>query len=114
MRTITVYPEFKRLKSENKNAFAVLIDPDSVTPDSIQQIAALCNEASVDFVFMGGSIMVTTHVDVCIQNFKKESNIPVVLFPGSPSQVSPSADALLYLSLISGRNPDLLIGQHVI
>jgi putative glycerol-1-phosphate prenyltransferase len=114
MRTATIYPQLKQLKSENKNAFAVLIDPDGVTPDSIQHIADLCNEAAVDFVFMGGSIMVTTHVDICIQNFKKQSNIPVVLFPGSPSQVSPSADALLYLSLISGRNPDLLIGQHVI
>jgi putative glycerol-1-phosphate prenyltransferase len=114
MRTAIVYPQLKQLKSEGKNAFAVLIDPDSVTPTSIQHIADLCNEAKVDFVFMGGSIMVTTHVDVCIQEFKKQSNIPVVLFPGSPSQVSPSADALLYLSLISGRNPDLLIGQHVI
>ncbi len=114
MQTATIYPQLKQLKSDNKNAFAVLIDPDSVTPTSIQHIAHLCNKAAVDFVFMGGSIMVTTHVDVCIQNFKKESNIPVVLFPGSPSQVSPSADALLYLSLISGRNPDLLIGQHVI
>lgn len=114
MRTAIIYPQLKQLKSENKNAFAVLIDPDSVTPASIQNIAGLCNEASVDFVFMGGSIMVTTHVDTCIQNFKKESDIPVILFPGSPSQVSPSADALLYLSLISGRNPDLLIGQHVI
>jgi putative glycerol-1-phosphate prenyltransferase len=114
MRRAIVYPQLKQLKSEGKNAFAVLIDPDSITPTSIRHIADLCNEAAVDYVFMGGSIMVTTHVDVCIQEFKKQSSIPLVLFPGSPSQVSPSADALLYLSLISGRNPDLLIGQHVI
>ena len=50
----------------------------------------------------------------CIRIFRAESNIPIILFPGSPSQVTPSADAILYLSLISGRNPDLLIGQHVI
>lgn len=114
MQTANVYPLFKQLKTEGKSAFAVLIDPDSITPASVKHIAKLCNEADVDFIFMGGSIMVTTHVDVCIQEFKKESDIPLVLFPGSPSQVSPSADALLYLSLISGRNPDLLIGQHVI
>jgi len=114
MRTATVYPLLKQLKTEGKNAFAVLIDPDSITPASVQQIAVLCNEAKVDFVFAGGSIMVTAHVDLCIREFKKHSNIPVVLFPGSPSQLSPSADALLYLSLISGRNPDLLIGQHVV
>lgn len=110
----TVYPQLQQLKAGGKHAFAVLIDPDSITPDSIKLTAQKCNEAGVDFAFMGGSIMVTAHVDRCIQQFKAESNIPVVLFPGSPSQVSPCADALLYLSLISGRNPDLLIGQHVI
>jgi putative glycerol-1-phosphate prenyltransferase len=52
-------------------------------------------------------------MEQCIQRFRAESNIPIVLFPGSPAQVSPQADALLYLSLLSGRNPDLLIGQHV-
>lgn len=109
-----VYPKLKQLKTEGRHAFAVLIDPDSVTPEAIQHIARKCNDAAVDFVFVGGSITVTTHVDQCIRQFKAESDIPVVLFPGSPAQVSPSADALLYLSLISGRNPDLLIGQHVI
>lgn len=114
MRPGTVYPQLKQLKTDGRHAFAVLIDPDSVTPDSIRLIAERCNDAAVDFVFMGGSIMVTSHVDDCIRRFKEESSIPVTLFPGSPSQLSPCADALLYLSLISGRNPDLLIGQHVI
>ena len=58
--------------------------------------------------------MVSDHWDDCIRSFKSVSDIPVILFPGSPAQVCKSADALLYLSLISGRNPDLLIGQHVI
>lgn len=114
MRPGTVYPQLQQLKADNRHAFAVLIDPDSITPDAIKRTAGLCNEASVDFIFVGGSIMVTAHVDQCIRQFKEESDIPVVLFPGSPAQVSPSADALLYLSLISGRNPDLLIGQHVV
>jgi len=114
MESINVYSRFKELKQNNTHAFAVLIDPDSITPESIEKMAVQCNEAAVDFVFVGGSIMVTAHVDRCIQHFKQNSEIPVVLFPGSPSQVSAYADALLYLSLISGRNPDLLIGQHVI
>ena len=109
-----IYNQFLDLKKLNKHGFAVLIDPDNITPNTISKIAERCNEANVDFVFMGGSIMVTKHVDKCIQQFKKHSNIPVILFPGSPSQISNHADALLYLSLISGRNPDLLIGQHVI
>ena len=57
--------------------------------------------------------MVSNHVDECIKAIKNHTNIPVVLFPGSPSQVSCFADALLYLSLISGRNAEMLIGQHV-
>lgn len=114
MRPGTVYTQLKQLKTDGHHAFAVLIDPDSVTPDSIKYTAEKCNEAGVDLVFVGGSIMVTAHVDDCIRKFKEESSIPVALFPGSPSQVSPFADALLYLSLISGRNPDLLIGQHVV
>ncbi len=109
-----IYQSFQQLKNNNKHAFALLIDPDSVKPETIAGLAKKCNDAGVDYVFMGGSIMVTAHVDSCIQEFKKESDVPIVLFPGSPSQVSAYADALLYLSLISGRNPDLLIGQHVI
>jgi phosphoglycerol geranylgeranyltransferase len=114
MQTGTILPQLTALKKNNSHAFAVLIDPDSVTPESIALTAQRCNENEVDFVFVGGSIMVTAHVDRCIQQFKEESDIPVLLFPGSPAQLSPFADALLYLSLISGRNPDLLIGQHVV
>lgn len=114
MDTGKILSRFRLLKEQGRHAFAVLIDPDSTDPSSIGHIAERCNEAHVDYVFMGGSIMVTSHVDHCIQNFKRESDIPVVLFPGSPSQLSSYADALLYLSLISGRNPDLLIGQHVV
>src|SRR5690606_27430545 len=90
------------------------IDPDSVTPESIRDFAEKCNQYAVDFVFIGGSIMVTAHVARCIQECKSLSSVPVVLFPGSPAQVSSHADALLSPSLISGRNPDLLIRQHVI
>ncbi|MFT4060835.1 MAG: geranylgeranylglyceryl/heptaprenylglyceryl phosphate synthase [Edaphocola sp.] len=110
----TVLTQFQQLKLQSRHAFAVLIDPDSANPQQVGNIARLCNDAKVDYVFMGGSLMVKGQVDACIDTFKAESNIPVVLFPGSPAQVTPSADALLYLSLISGRNPDLLIGQHVV
>jgi putative glycerol-1-phosphate prenyltransferase len=101
-------------RHQQRKAFAVLIDPDKVTLKQVAQIAELCNEAGVDYVFVGGSLMMSQHLDACIQQFKRESAIPVLLFPGSPAQVSPYADALLYLSLISGRNPELLIGAHVV
>lgn len=105
---------FDGLKNNNRHAFAMLIDPDSVQPKNMIHLAEQCEAAGVDFVFLGGSIVITSHVSDCINAFKTVSKIPVVLFPGSPAQVSPEADALLYLSLISGRNPDLLIGQHVV
>src|SRR5690606_5916402 len=110
----SVHTQLTQLKKNAKSAFAVLIDPDSITPQSVVKIAEKCNEAGVDIVLMGGSIMLSSHVDECILQFKSVSKIPVILFPGSPSQVSACADALFYLSLISGRNPDLLIGQHVV
>ena len=79
----------------------------------MQHLARLCNDAGVSYLLMGGSLLMAHQMDLCIQRFKTESDIPVVLFPGSPAQVTPYADALLYLSLVSGRNADLLIGQHV-
>jgi phosphoglycerol geranylgeranyltransferase len=105
--------KLKALKTHNKSGFAVLADPDKIAPAEMQHLARLCNDAGVDYLFMGGSLLMAHQMELCIQRFKSESDIPVVLFPGSPAQVTPYADALLYLSLISGRNPDLLIGQHV-
>jgi phosphoglycerol geranylgeranyltransferase len=101
-------------KKTGKSGFAVLVDPDKVSPKEMPHFAALCNEAGVDYLLMGGSLVLDHEIGQCISRFKAESDIPVILFPGSPAQVTPEADALLYLSLISGRNPELLIGQHVV
>jgi putative glycerol-1-phosphate prenyltransferase len=109
-----ILPELRRRKATRSSAFAVLADPDKIAPSEMPALARLCNDAGVDYLLMGGSLVVMHQMDACIQRFKAESNIPVVLFPGSPAQVTPYADALLYLSLISGRNADLLIGQHVV
>lgn len=109
-----LYHQFETNKKSGKKSFAVLIDPDKVDNEKIDQLLSLAIEAKVDYFFVGGSLVISSHLDECIQQIKADSNIPVLLFPGSPSQVSKYADALLYLSLISGRNPELLIGQHVI
>jgi putative glycerol-1-phosphate prenyltransferase len=114
MSSKSVLNRFVNLRKQNKKAFAVLIDPDNTDMNQIIETAQLCNEAKIDFVFMGGSLMLSNHLDECIKTFKSKSSIPVILFPGSPSQVSKEADALLYLALISGRNPELLIGAHVV
>ncbi len=101
-------------KRHGKKSFAVLIDPDKVNDSNMEQLIALAIAAKVDYFFVGGSLVISTYVDTCIQFIKRNCSIPVVLFPGNPSQVSRYADALLYLSLISGRNAELLIGQHVV
>jgi len=108
-----ILAQLRSLKARAQSGFAVLADPDKIAPADMQYLARLCNDAQVDYLLMGGSLLMVHQMELCIQRFKTESDIPVILFPGSPAQVTPYADALLYLSLISGRNADLLIGQHV-
>jgi putative glycerol-1-phosphate prenyltransferase len=110
----SIYHQITEGKLAGKKSFAVLVDPDKVNPRQITTLCALADEAGVDYLLVGGSLVVTNHLDEVVLNIKKETDIPTILFPGSPSQLSRYADALLYLSLISGRNPELLIGQHVI
>ena len=101
--------------ANNQKHLAVLIDPDSIENET--QLVNICqhsNESSIDFILVGGSLITNGFFDKCIQIIKQHTQIPVVLFPGNIMQVSKDADAILLLSLISGRNPDLLIGKHVL
>jgi phosphoglycerol geranylgeranyltransferase len=109
-----IYKELLERKQKGQKSFAVLIDPDKVNPPAIEQLVKLSVEASVDYFLVGGSLVISNQLDEVVQQIKAACDIPVILFPGSPSQISKYADGLLYLSLISGRNPELLIGQHVI
>lgn len=109
-----LYQHFVRNKQQGHKSFAVLVDPDKVDAAKVDQLVKLATTSKVDYFLVGGSLLISNHLDECIQQFKALSNIPIILFPGSPSQVSKYADALLYLSLISGRNAELLIGQHVV
>lgn len=109
-----IYTSLTEKKRKGRKSFAVLVDPDKVDHRRIEEIARMATEASVDYLLVGGSLVVTNHLDAVVQQFRQECDIPIILFPGSPSQISSLANALLYLSLISGRNPELLIGQHVV
>lgn len=109
-----LYDIFLDRKQQGKKSFAVLIDPDKVNSSQLDELVRLGDDAGVDYFFLGGSLVISNHLDDCVKHIKAQTDIPVILFPGSPSQLSRYADALLYLSLISGRNPELLIGQHVI
>jgi phosphoglycerol geranylgeranyltransferase len=109
-----IYQSLSEKKKQGRKSFAVLIDPDKVSISVLDQLIELSLAAKVDYFLVGGSLVISNHLDQCVQHIKHNCNIPVILFPGSPSQISKYADALLYLSLISGRNPELLIGQHVV
>src|SRR6478735_2448493 len=100
---------------QGKKSIAVLIDPDKIAdPDQLEPLLRLANENCVDYFFVGGSLVTTSNLTDVLKTIKDNISIPVILFPGSALQIDPSADGILFLSLISGRNPDLLIGQHVI
>lgn len=106
------YQKLERAHKEHKKLIAVLIDPENYTPELLAGLIREIKHCVVDFVMVGGS-MVTESIDNVVHTLKQNLPQPVVLFPGNPSQVSRHADTLLFLSLISGRNPELLIGQHV-
>ncbi|MGH2565516.1 MAG: geranylgeranylglyceryl/heptaprenylglyceryl phosphate synthase, partial [Ginsengibacter sp.] len=89
-------------KKAGKKSFAVLIDPDKVNAPILDEIIELSVAAKVDYLLAGGSLVISNYLDECVQHIKQNCDIPVILFPGSPTQVSKYADALLYLSLISG------------
>lgn len=109
-----VYNIIALAKEQNRKLLAVLIDPDTPSTEQLKGIVEQINSASADLIFVGGSLLVKDALDDCIREIKQISKVPVILFPGSILQISPSADAILMLSLISGRNPDLLIGNQVI
>ncbi len=99
--------------AKNKKLFAVLIDPDKVDNASLTGIIERGVAAKVDLFFLGGSLLTKDVLESVAQQIKATCNIPVILFPGNGMQVTAAADAILFLSLISGRNPDLLTGQQV-
>lgn len=105
--------KIKSIAQSGRKGIAWLIDPDDLdesTPGRLQEAAAL----DIDFIFLGGSLIQKNNIADSIRTIRKFApGIPIVLFPGNSIQFSPEADAILFLSLISGRNPELLIGQHV-
>jgi len=110
----SVYDVFFDKRRSGQKALAVLIDPDKTDKDQCEKLVDMANECVVDFFFVGGSLITTDNLGTIIQTIKSRCSIPVLIFPGSTLHVDPNADALLFLSLISGRNPEFIIGQHVI
>lgn len=100
-------------RAQGHKKLAVLIDPDSQDAEHLVEVVHKAEKAEVDFYFVGGSLLLKDALEETLRIIKKNTAKPVMIFPGSIMQVSSYADGILFLSLISGRNPDLLIGQQV-
>ena len=110
---INIYKDILKAKSESTKLLAILLDPDKVVLENLSDLISKINQSPASHIFIGGSQVKTTIIDELISKIKQNSNLPIVLFPGNPSQISDKADAILFLSLISGRNPDYLIEHQV-
>ena len=109
-----LYTELIKARQLGKKKLAVLIDPDKLKLGKLDQVIEISVRCRIDYFFIGGSLLVSSQLDHCLKTIRQRCQIPTVLFPGNTYQLSNHADAILFLSLVSGRNPELLIGQHVI
>ena len=95
-------------------AYLILIDPDNINEEKLTRFVKHCSESGVDGFLVGGSLLVDGDIENCIKIVKKNCSLPVIIFPGDVNQIYKPADAILFLSVISGRNPEHLIGKHVL
>ncbi|NBR13535.1 MAG: geranylgeranylglyceryl/heptaprenylglyceryl phosphate synthase [Flavobacteriales bacterium] len=105
--------DFLHLFQNASKAIAVLIDPEKFLKCNLEDFFRKLNVAQPDFIFVGGSTVTRKDFETCVQLLKSNCKIPLIIFPGASHQISENADALLFLSLISGKNPDFLIGHHI-
>lgn len=110
---MNIFEKINVNRLNGRKQIAVLLDPDKVSKEWLQEVVKVSESSDVDFFFVGGSHLSGTNFSELIRNLKVQTQIPVIIFPGDQMQVDSDADALLFLSLISGRNPEFLIGKHV-
>jgi putative glycerol-1-phosphate prenyltransferase len=108
-----IYQHILSAKKRGEKLLAILLDPEKVDLELISDSMAKISNSEVDFIFVGGSTVEEGVTQKLVKRLKQLTSIPIVLFPGHFSQISSQADAILFLSLISGRNPEYLINQHV-
>lgn len=109
----SIYQHILKAKTENKKLLAILLDPDKLDIESIKSLISNIHLSSATHIFIGGSIVADGQTEIIVSEVKKHSSLPVILFPGDTNQVTNSADGILFLSLLSGRNPEFLIEQHI-
>ncbi|QBZ96884.1 geranylgeranylglyceryl/heptaprenylglyceryl phosphate synthase [Flavobacterium sangjuense] len=108
-----LYDQILSAKKESKKLLAILIDPDKVAVESISVLAKKIKQSPATHIFVGGSSFDGHHLDEIIIELKSKTDLPILLFPGNPSQISAAADGILFLMLLSGRNPDYLVEHQI-
>jgi putative glycerol-1-phosphate prenyltransferase len=109
-----IYNHLLNTIKEKGAAYLVLLDPDKLPENKLAGFLKHCEKSGVDGFLIGGSLMVNGDFESFIEKVKISTNLPSIIFPGSITQISPFADAILFLSVVSGRNPEHLIGKHVL
>lgn len=112
-KSLNIHQQILEAKKESQKLLAILLDPDKIVWENLDHLLDKINQSPATHIFVGGSIVKTNILEDLISQLKQKTNLPVVIFPGDPSQISPQADAILFLSLLSGRNPDYLIEYQV-
>lgn len=110
---INIYNEILLAKIESKKLLAILLDPDKLAIENLSNLIQKINQSPATHIFVGGSSFNGTYLDELIIKLKSKINLPILLFPGNPSQISKEADGILFLTLLSGRNSDYLIEHQV-
>ena len=108
-----IYSKLELIRLKRGAVAIALIDPDAKNDDGLKKIVQLVNDSDFDAIFVGGSLISDNEFESRIKTVKDNTDLPIIIFPGSSNQLSRYADAILFLSLISGRNPQYLIGEHV-
>ena len=113
MSSASILSAIEKRFRQKRSAYWILLDPDDFSPKRAAALSRMAESCGVDAVLIGGSLLHTRSFDAFVKAIRSAVSIPVMLFPGDATQLSRHADALLYLSLVSGRNPAFLIGEHV-
>jgi putative glycerol-1-phosphate prenyltransferase len=114
MRLTSLYDDLSHRRAHGRKSLAILLDPDNLDEAGCRKLLALSEIHTIDYFFVGGSLVMSSHQTALIRLLKVHSPVPVLLFPSHSLHLDPQADGILLLSLISGRNPEFLIGQHVV
>ncbi len=110
---VSVYKNIQASSLKGEKQLAILIDPDKFFIENTSAFISKVNASIITHIFVGGSIVEENETDSLVNEIKKHTKLPIVLFPGDITQITNKADAILFLSLISGQNPEYLIGKHI-